>query len=157
MASSGQEVQTVVSVKDTFIEVMISEVDTTQRRRASSAPTSSSGKPVGSKGRGKDEVIQGEPYDQSADLWSLGITAYEMATGKPPYYTLHAMRALFLIPTNEPPQLDEGSWSESFRSFMGACLQKEPSLRPTATALCSHPFVAGAAGNGYSGSRLFIA
>lgn len=89
------------------------------------------------------EVIQGEPYDQSADIWSLGITAYEMATGKPPYYNLHAMRALFLIPTNDPPRLDEtnGGWSDNFRSFVSACLQKDPSQRPSATALRSHPFV----------------
>lgn len=89
------------------------------------------------------EVIQGEPYDQSADIWSLGITAYEMATGKPPYYKLHAMRALFLIPTKDPPRLDEasGDWSDSFRSFVSACLQKEPSRRPSASALRSHPFI----------------
>ena len=90
------------------------------------------------------EVITGEPYDQSADIWSLGITAYEMATGRPPYYSLHAMRALFLIPTNEPPRLEEGHWSEHFRSFMASCLQKEASARPSATALCDHPFIAGA-------------
>jgi serine/threonine-protein kinase 24/25/MST4 len=89
------------------------------------------------------EVIQGEPYDQSADIWSLGITAYEMATGKPPYYKLHAMRALFLIPTKDPPRLDEtsGDWSDVFCSFVSACLQKEPSKRPSAIALRSHPFI----------------
>lgn len=93
------------------------------------------------------EVIQGEPYDQSADIWSLGITAYEMATGRPPYYALHAMRALFLIPTKDPPQLEEGSgdWSDTFRSFLAACLQKDASQRPSAMALCSHPFILGAA------------
>lgn len=88
------------------------------------------------------EVIQGEPYDQSADIWSLGITAYEMATGKPPYYKLHAMRALFLIPTKDPPRLDDaGDWSDNFCSFVSACLQKDPSQRPAAAILRNHPFI----------------
>jgi serine/threonine-protein kinase 24/25/MST4 len=35
------------------------------------------------------------------------------------------MRALFLIPKNEPPQL-EGNFSKSFKEFVGLCLQKSP-------------------------------
>ena len=54
------------------------------------------------------EVIQGGPtagYNTKADLWSLGITAIELAEGHPPHSHMHPMRAIFLIPTRAPPTL----------------------------------------------------
>ena len=60
-----------------------------------------------------------------ADIWSLGITAIELAKGEPPYSDLHPMRVLLQIPKNRPPQLPE-NYSKPFREFVEACLQKNP-------------------------------
>uniref|UniRef100_A0A7S2SBJ8 non-specific serine/threonine protein kinase n=1 Tax=Rhizochromulina marina TaxID=1034831 RepID=A0A7S2SBJ8_9STRA len=87
------------------------------------------------------EVIIRSRYNAKADVWSLGITAIELAEGKPPHYDTHPMKALFLIPKNPPPELDEKKYSEPFRDFVSQCLKRDPKERPTARELLSHTFI----------------
>uniref|UniRef100_A0A8C5E0Z8 non-specific serine/threonine protein kinase n=1 Tax=Gouania willdenowi TaxID=441366 RepID=A0A8C5E0Z8_GOUWI len=88
------------------------------------------------------EVIQEIGYNCVADVWSLGITALEMAEGKPPYADIHPMRAIFMIPTNPPPTFRNPElWSEAFIDFISQCLVKNPENRATATQLLQHPFI----------------
>ncbi|KAG5461675.1 MAG: kinase-like domain-containing protein, partial [Olpidium bornovanus] len=88
------------------------------------------------------EVIQQQEYDEKADIWSLGITAIEMAAGTPPLSEIHPMRVLMLIPRSPPPSLDDdGSFSESFKDIVRVCLTKNPKSRPAARCLLGHPFI----------------
>ncbi|VUZ49767.1 unnamed protein product [Hymenolepis diminuta] len=85
-------------------------------------------------------------YDARSDIWSLGITALEMAEGRPPLCEMHPMRALFLIMRNAPPRLKTGlgarQWSPRFHDFIFKSLAKDFRKRPTTTELLKHDFVA---------------
>uniref|UniRef100_A0A1B6EEJ2 non-specific serine/threonine protein kinase n=1 Tax=Clastoptera arizonana TaxID=38151 RepID=A0A1B6EEJ2_9HEMI len=91
------------------------------------------------------EVIQEIGYDCVADMWSLGITALEMAEGKPPYGDIHPMRAIFMIPTKPPPSFREpDQWSPEFIDFVSRCLVKNPEERATASEMLNHEFIGNA-------------
>lgn len=87
------------------------------------------------------EVIQESGYDCKADIWSLGITAIELVEGAPPNAELHPMKALLQIPKNPAPRLDNNKFSRDMRSFVSACLVKDPDHRPTAKDLLQHRFI----------------
>lgn len=86
------------------------------------------------------EIIKHKEYAFSADIWSLGITAIELAYGKPPYSQFHPFDVLVKI-TDEPSPTLGSDFSSEFNSFVSRCLQKDPSNRPTASELLNHRFI----------------
>jgi len=86
------------------------------------------------------EMIEGRPYDHSVDIWSLGCTVLELATGRRPYHTLNAMAALFRMVQDRMPPIPPNLSAEC-ASFLKACWVWEPSKRPSAADLLKHPFV----------------
>uniref|UniRef100_A0A7S3PIG8 Protein kinase domain-containing protein n=1 Tax=Aplanochytrium stocchinoi TaxID=215587 RepID=A0A7S3PIG8_9STRA len=88
------------------------------------------------------ELIRGLEYDDRVDVWSLGITAIEMAEGEPPLINEKPLRALLLITVNPPPTLQHASrWSPEFHHFLKSCLTANPERRATCEQLLMHPFI----------------
>lgn len=83
-----------------------------------------------------------------SDVWSLGITVYEMATGKTPYSGLKPIDAMRRIVKDDAPKLASTFFSKLFRNFVHICLQKDVDRRASILELLSHPFITE---NGISG------
>ncbi len=79
-------------------------------------------------------------------VWSLGITAIELADGRPPYSDIHPMRAMFMIPTKEPATVQHPEmFSEAFNQFVARCLVKDPGTRESSSDLLQRDaFIRGA-------------
>lgn len=76
------------------------------------------------------EVIrEGDTYNSKADIWSLGITLYEIATGNPPYCEKDAMWAMQMISKSTPPRLEGRDYSASLKEAIALCLDESPEER----------------------------
>uniref|UniRef100_A0A6I8P642 Mitogen-activated protein kinase kinase kinase kinase n=1 Tax=Ornithorhynchus anatinus TaxID=9258 RepID=A0A6I8P642_ORNAN len=84
-------------------------------------------------------------YTELCDIWSVGITAIELAERQPPMFDVHPLRVLFLMTKSgyQPPKLKEKArWSAAFHNFVKVALTKNPKKRPCATKMLSHQMVA---------------
>ncbi|CDO72738.1 hypothetical protein BN946_scf184990.g21 [Trametes cinnabarina] len=90
------------------------------------------------------EVINGKQYDASADIWSFGITAVELAQGRAPRSRMDPHKVLLMTVTDEPPKLERNTgphkFSSAFAEVVALCLNKDPSKRPTAAELLQTSF-----------------
>jgi serine/threonine-protein kinase OSR1/STK39 len=81
-------------------------------------------------------LIEEQGYNYKADIWSLGITAIELAEGAAPYSELTSMKIIKTIISSDPPRLkEESKFDGRFVSFIYDCLQKNPALRSSVPEL----------------------
>ncbi|XP_060733216.1 mitogen-activated protein kinase kinase kinase 19 [Tachysurus vachellii] len=88
------------------------------------------------------EVINETGHGKKSDIWSIGCTVFEMATGKPPLAHMGKMAALFYIGAQKGlmPSLPDGFSTEA-KGLVQACLINDQKQRPSAADLLRHPFV----------------
>lgn len=93
---------------------------------------------------------QVDGYNEKADIWSLGITALELAKGYAPYAHYPPMKVLIMTIEQEPPSLKNypddkqcngQSFSRSFDDFVRKCLHKDPMRRADSEHLLAHKFL----------------
>nr|XP_056717145.1 mitogen-activated protein kinase kinase kinase 19 [Euleptes europaea] len=90
------------------------------------------------------EVINESGYGRKSDIWSIGCTVFEMATGKPPLASMDRIAALFYIGAHRGlmPSIPSHC-SRKAADFVHVCLTRDQHERPTALQLLQHPFVMG--------------
>ncbi|KAA8495240.1 Cytokinesis protein sepH [Porphyridium purpureum] len=86
------------------------------------------------------QVIQGKPYNSSVDVFSLGCTALELATGRRPFHEFTSMQVLFRMVEHGRPDIPQ-HLSAAFQSFLRDCWHPDISQRPSATHLLAHAFL----------------
>lgn len=87
------------------------------------------------------EMIEGRPYGKSVDIWSLGCTVLELATGRRPYHNMRPHVALFRMTQDRMPPIPK-KLSPVLRDFLKTCWVWDPAERPTPAHLRRHPFLA---------------
>ncbi|XP_006834664.1 PREDICTED: mitogen-activated protein kinase kinase kinase 19 [Chrysochloris asiatica] len=88
------------------------------------------------------EVINESGYGRKSDIWSIGCTVFEMATGKPPLASMDRMAAMFYIGAHRGlmPSLPD-RFSEHAVDFVRVCLTRDQYQRPSALQLLKHSFL----------------
>jgi serine/threonine-protein kinase OSR1/STK39 len=99
------------------------------------------------------EIVQQKHYDYKCDIWSFGILAFELSTGKPPNPFSTVAAVLQKTVTEDSPSIDrEGGqykYSKAFKELVDTSRG-----RPSAATLLDHPFFKNAKPRSYLVSRL---
>jgi serine/threonine protein kinase len=96
------------------------------------------------------EVIMEQRYSRKSDIWSVGCTVVQMATGNPPFseFSNHIAALFHITSTTEPPPVPANISAEA-QDFVLKCFERDLSKRPFVDALLRHSFIEkGAPGSG---------
>src|ERR1043166_509229 len=81
------------------------------------------------------EVLNGEPYTLSSDIYSFGVVMAEVSSGKPPFYDRkHDFNLSLAICNGLRPEFGKGT-PEIYRKLAHRCMNADPNQRPTADEL----------------------
>ncbi|KAJ1263292.1 hypothetical protein BS78_09G172200 [Paspalum vaginatum] len=104
-------------------------------------------------------------YGMKADIWSFGITALELAHGRPPLSHLPPSKSMLMRITSRV-RLEEADahssskrkkFSKAFKDMVSSCLCQEPAKRPSAEKLLRHPFFKGCRSKDYLVRNVLVA
>ena len=98
------------------------------------------------------EIIEAAHYDTAVDIWSLGIVAFELVTGAPPYRKMPPTEAMVKIVKNGAPALPHNirgiPISGNFVRFVASCLEMKATERPSSSELLENKLFRGRLGYG---------
>src|SRR5436190_4904332 len=81
------------------------------------------------------EVLNGEPYTLSSDIYSFGVIMAELSSGKPPFYKRkHNISLALEICNGLRPEFGKGT-PEIYKKLAYRCMDANPNQRPTAEEL----------------------
>uniref|UniRef100_A0A7N6A172 Protein kinase domain-containing protein n=1 Tax=Anabas testudineus TaxID=64144 RepID=A0A7N6A172_ANATE len=91
------------------------------------------------------EVLAQKPYSKAVDCWSIGVIAYILLCGYPPFYDENDSK-LFEQILKADYEFDAPYWddiSDSAKDFIGSLMEKDPAKRFTCEQALRHPWIAG--------------
>ncbi|KAL7371146.1 hypothetical protein ABVT39_020481 [Epinephelus coioides] len=91
------------------------------------------------------EVLAQKPYSKAVDCWSIGVIAYILLCGYPPFYDENDSK-LFEQILKADYEFDAPYWddiSDSAKDFIGSLMEKDPAKRFTCDQALRHPWIAG--------------
>nr|XP_033815059.1 calcium/calmodulin-dependent protein kinase type 1D isoform X1 [Geotrypetes seraphini] len=91
------------------------------------------------------EVLAQKPYSKAVDCWSIGVIAYILLCGYPPFYDENDSK-LFEQILRAEYEFDSPYWddiSDSAKDFIQHLMEKDPNKRYTCEQASRHPWIAG--------------
>ena len=108
-------------------------------------PKEKSEQPFGTVSYVSPEVLSGNEYDKSVDIWCVGILSYLLLVGRLPFDNPDDDENEIARQTiNDPPPFTEEKWNKvsiEAKDFVNKCLQKDPLVRINITEILEHDWL----------------